>query len=548
MRLFAIDEVLYKTMKDYFAHVWAVLFYLLPFFTLFSCEDDLVEANLLMHTQYGDAVFIREQDHRPVLSRNDAEGRSYFVNENKVLSDPIPSVIRTSSSGNTLLLRDGRTSPFLYELLPDYPYEEYPIVRNYHEPKYEVDSLNHDVSYASAEGFWCSDPDKDQDFFTIYLDNLPNLITSKTIQDLTMDVYLPSDDDSARRPLFVIIHGGAFYIGDKQDNFIGEICSYMASLGYVAATINYRIGFYPLRSSVEKAGYQALQDADAAIRYLVNNAQKYHVDPDRVFVAGTSAGAITALNVAYMKEANAPRGALGECGSIHAVNGNVLPNYTVRAIGNLWGGVRDIGMLMNERCPVVSFQSKNDPVLPYTYGAPFTETFKYQNTAISAIDEWLPDNLISKVRGLTDGIAVEVAEFFFDNMYGAYEIDRKLKELGTPSALYTYTDKVHTLTIEDAHTKSARFNEIRDRMAYFFYKNMDFDVNLQWSRLNECFVTYDSRDIDECVWKIEGGVILDEGESKMRILLFSDCSEHSVTISGRYTSGNTFTKRVEIEI
>lgn len=535
-------------MKGFSKHCRAILFLFQPLLTLISCQDDLDDGNLLMHTEFGDAVFIREQSRGSLFSRNAAEGKTYFVDEHKVLSDPVLSSISTSSTGCVLSLEDGRTSPFLYDLLPDLPYDEYPGIRKYREPEYVVDSSNHDVSFASVEGYWCSEPDKDEDFFKIYFDNLPDLITNKSIQNLTMDIYLPSGDDSERRPLFLMIHGGAFYIGDKQDNFIGDFCSHMASLGYVAATINYRIGFFPLRRSVEKAGYQAVQDADAAIRYLVNNAEIYHLDPDRVFVAGTSAGAITALNVAYMKEANAPKEALQECGPIHAVNGSILPDFTIRAVGNLWGGIRDISMLMNERCPVVSFQSKNDPVLPYVYGAPFTETFKYQNTAVGIIDGLLPVEWVNRLRDVTDGVAVSVAETFFDNMYGAYEIDRKLKELGTPSVLYSYTDKVHTLSLEGAHTKSARFNEIRDRMAYFFSKNMDFDVNLHWSGSNECYVTYDSRDIDECVWKIEGGVILDKDESKARILLFSDSPDHSVSISGRYTSGNTFTKRIEIEI
>lgn len=39
-------------------------------------------------------------------------------------------------------------------------------------------------------------------------------INKKNI-DLKMDVYLPDDDTIKNRPLLMLIHGGAFFIGDK---------------------------------------------------------------------------------------------------------------------------------------------------------------------------------------------------------------------------------------------------------------------------------------------------------------------------------------------
>jgi len=70
----------------------------------------------------------------------------------------------------------------------------------------------------------------------------------------------------------------------------------------VAATIDYRLRSH---AEVRRFGYgigepEALDDADAAIGYLRANARAFGLDPARIYVAGASAGAITALNVATM--------------------------------------------------------------------------------------------------------------------------------------------------------------------------------------------------------------------------------------------------------
>jgi acetyl esterase/lipase len=81
---------------------------------------------------------------------------------------------------------------------------------------------------------------------------------------------------------------------------------YFAERGYVVASINYRLGFFPLAPSVDRAGYRALQDAHAAVCYLIANADEFGIDTSNIFAAGTSAGAITALNLAFMEEKNRP--------------------------------------------------------------------------------------------------------------------------------------------------------------------------------------------------------------------------------------------------
>ena len=65
-----------------------------------------------------------------------------------------------------------------------------------------------------------------------------------------MDVYSPSGDTETNRPLIIYLHTGNFlptYLnggatGDRDDNCAVEICSRFARMGYVVASIDYRLG------------------------------------------------------------------------------------------------------------------------------------------------------------------------------------------------------------------------------------------------------------------------------------------------------------------
>ena len=123
--------------------------------------------------------------------------------------------------------------------------------------------------------------------------------------DLTMDVYTPEDGGQVARPLIVTLHGGAFLDGDKRDTTLVEWCRYFASLGYVAASVDYRQGYRRNVPSTDEALYRALKDANAAVRFLLKR-DSLLIHSERIFAAGADAGGIIALNLAYMREENMP--------------------------------------------------------------------------------------------------------------------------------------------------------------------------------------------------------------------------------------------------
>jgi acetyl esterase/lipase len=115
---------------------------------------------------------------------------------------------------------------------------------------------------------------------------------------LRMDLYRPATRAAGRAPAIVWVHGGGFHSGTRQR--MEPYTMFFAQRGWVAATIDYR-----LRTHVEvrSRGYavgepDARDDALAAISYLRRNAGALGIDPRRIVIAGASAGAITALDVA----------------------------------------------------------------------------------------------------------------------------------------------------------------------------------------------------------------------------------------------------------
>jgi acetyl esterase/lipase len=118
---------------------------------------------------------------------------------------------------------------------------------------------------------------------------------------LLMDLYYPNlgIDLSPKRPFVMLAHGGGFSSGNKQAGDIKDLCIHLAMRGFVCASINYRLGHDFSEYGQYKARYRAIQDAKAALRFVVNNANAVRIDTSWLFVGGQSAGSLIALGMAY---------------------------------------------------------------------------------------------------------------------------------------------------------------------------------------------------------------------------------------------------------
>lgn len=93
------------------------------------------------------------------------------------------------------------------------------------------------------------------------------------------------DAEEPTRAAIVVVHGGSWTRGDKADIAWRAVCQWLASAGYVAVSINYRLA----PANVFPA---AIDDVQAAVAWLRADEQvtRFHIDPDRIGAFGGSAG------------------------------------------------------------------------------------------------------------------------------------------------------------------------------------------------------------------------------------------------------------------
>lgn len=189
-------------------------------------------------------------------------------------------------------------------------------------------------------------------------------------QALRMDVYQPYQDAAPERPVLLMVHGGSFLQGNKLD--LAETCRYFARLGYVTASIQYRLGYSSFTPQAAVATViRATQDLKNAIRFLKKQSALYRIHPEFVFAGGVSAGAITALHAAYMDQlSEIPQGqSITSLDSLH--NQGQIPGYDWRFKGviNIAGGIGDTSWILAGDLPVTSFHGTADATVPYESGS-----------------------------------------------------------------------------------------------------------------------------------------------------------------------------------
>ncbi len=194
-------------------------------------------------------------------------------------------------------------------------------------------------------------------------------------KNLLMDIYTPAGDNLKNRPCVVFIFGGGFFM--KMVDGMSEFSKAFAKKGYVGVAIEYRTGYEgssKIRlclgdqtktvNSYFDAGYRATQDAKSAVRYLKANAQRLGINPNQIFVGGHSAGAATALNVAYLDDSEIPNTFVTREGGLDDIGSKTMGiNSDVAGIFVLSGAVKQLSQLDNNRVPTYLFHGNCDDIV-----------------------------------------------------------------------------------------------------------------------------------------------------------------------------------------
>ena len=249
---------------------------------------------------------------------------------------------------------------------------------------------------------------------------------TKDGENLKLDIFLPHYDTDTARATIIFVHGGGFSTGTRDSENIREFCSQMAGYGYVVASISYRLtrkdkpgAFGCDCPAVEKLNtfQAAVEDIQDATFFLIENREQFGINPQKIILAGSSAGAEAALITAYQ-----PPYCYG------------LDSGPVSFAGviSMAGAIPDTVSIYNESAvPSMFFHGTDDNLVPY---ATAPHHFCAENK---------PGYLI---------------------LHGSFTIAQKLEKLNTPFWLHTTCGGAHELATTPM---TDYFNEIVEFCYHF---------------------------------------------------------------------------------
>ena len=230
------------------------------------------------------------------------------------------------------------------------------------------------------------------------------------VTTIKMDMYKPlsSEDATTDRPVIVFIHTGNFLppplngspSGIKTDSSAIVLCTEWAKRGYVAVSVDYRLGWNPLaeqadvrRGQLLNAVYRAIHDVKVAVRTLKDNAATYGINPNKVVLYGEGTGAYVALAYETLdknEEMELPKFRAGGVGDSYINrpvvgeidgSGGLLNLYAtsttpaeVAAIVTAGGALADTSWLEAGDAPMIAFHCVRDPFAPFSEGTVIVPT------------------------------------------------------------------------------------------------------------------------------------------------------------------------------
>ncbi len=273
-----------------------------------------------------------------------------------------------------------------------------------------------------------------------YGENLGYNSAFTATEDLLMDVYEPDGDTAKKRPVIILGHAGSYLAlyqwGVKEQYSVVEMCNRFAKLGYVAVSINYRLGWAAgdndpevREKTIINAVYRSMQDFKTGIRYFKKDASTtntWKADPCKIFIGGTNSGGYSALAVANLNKQSELLGVKfldsqgkpyidqSKTGSFDGFGGseniNNHPGYTSdpRAVLALGAATGDSTWVEAGEIPVVALSGVEETTTPYNTGIVITAS----GTAIIVVSgagdfmprtERLGNNDVFKAAALPQG-------------------------------------------------------------------------------------------------------------------------------------------------
>lgn len=203
-----------------------------------------------------------------------------------------------------------------------------------------------------------------------------NTTVGGDLKNLRMDIYYPAQEFFFRRPVVVLAHGGSFISGNRKQ--LRLLCHTLAYHGFVATSIDYRL-YDDLNQQVDSiivydVVVKAASDMKAAVRWFKESASttnEFGIDSNLIIVGGVSAGAITALQYAFLDTNDYTTGSALDSviqanGGIRGTSNNLF-DFSEDIIGvlNYSGALKEAQWIDPSEPTVFSVHDEFDPVVPY---------------------------------------------------------------------------------------------------------------------------------------------------------------------------------------
>ncbi len=195
-----------------------------------------------------------------------------------------------------------------------------------------------------------------------------------------LDMAMPDNFGEKPYPAIVLVHGGGWSFGSKQENVFRSYLLDYAKQGYVTVSVEYRFD--------GEASFPAcIEDVKCAIRWLRAHATEYNIDPDRIGGYGHSAGAHLVLMAAMSSNNSVLEGEGGwkeYSSKLNSVVGGSSPTEISPQLIE-WDNPEwwPIGYISGENPPMLIIQGVDDPIVKVNLVDDFVEKMKAADADIS---------------------------------------------------------------------------------------------------------------------------------------------------------------------
>jgi len=201
-------------------------------------------------------------------------------------------------------------------------------------------------------------------------------IVYKTIDGISLKAdlfYLEGDQDVKTHPAIAFFHGGGWSSGSPSE--FHEACIRYAKKGFITFSFHYRLSVtadgtipHPDITPVE-----CVKDARSAMRWIRENADDFHINPNKIVACGQSAGGHLALCTALIDNVNEATdnpdvSPVPNAIVLYSATANLMEAWADRLLGERREEIWSISPYHNLKPglpPTIAFHGEEDGMVPF---------------------------------------------------------------------------------------------------------------------------------------------------------------------------------------